>query len=49
MNTDQRLLAALRRLRARLPGHWRMPVGRSAVPLLVLLAVGLAIEAFVLP
>jgi hypothetical protein len=29
-------------LKARSPGHWRMPVGRSAAPLLALLVVGLA-------
>jgi hypothetical protein len=42
MNASRRLLVALRRLRARLPGHWRMPVSRSALPLLALLVIGLA-------
>jgi hypothetical protein len=42
MNAGRRLLTAPRRLRARLPDHWRMPVSRSAVPLLALLVVGLA-------
>jgi hypothetical protein len=39
MNADKRLSSALK---ARLAGRWRMPAGRAVLPLLALLAVGLA-------